>query len=82
MRLTKLITKHDFYEIWCEHAAESVFIDHKPSREEMAEIRDLNWPGTNQWDCKHSVQLFKLKPFYTKSPIAVEREYRMRRGED
>ena len=63
----KLSTDHDIWEVWCEHMAEAVYVDHKPNKEELEEIRKKNWPGTDQWDMPYTLQIFKLKPFYTRS---------------
>jgi hypothetical protein len=54
------------YEVWCEVAAESVFIDHKPSKEELGFIRDeQNWKLASKnigRPCK--LRVYKLDPFY------------------
>jgi len=39
----KRITNHTIYEIWNEYTAESVFVDHKPSKEEVEEIKLHMW---------------------------------------
>jgi hypothetical protein len=63
--MIKLTRKHNIYEVWCEHAAESVFIDHKPTKKELEEIRIKNWTGTDQYNNPHKLKAFKLQPFYT-----------------
>jgi hypothetical protein len=62
----KKCKNHTIYEVWCEHAAESVFVDHKPTKEEVEELRIKNWPGTDQWDIPFELQVFKLRHLYTK----------------
>ena len=62
----KLSTSHDIWEVWCEHTAESVYVDHKPNKEELEEIRKMNWSGIDRWDMSYKLEVFKLKPFYTK----------------
>lgn len=64
--MLKQIRKHDIWEVWCEHTCESVYIDHKPIKDELEEIRKKNWPGTNQWDLPYKLEVFKIKPFYTR----------------
>jgi hypothetical protein len=64
--LLKLFTDHDIWEVWCEHTAESVYIDHRPTVEEIEEIRQNNWPGKDKWGFPFDIQIFKLKPFFTK----------------
>jgi len=68
--LLKLYTDHDIWEVWCEHTAESVYVDHRPSAEEIEEIRKKNWPGEDQWGNVFYIEIFRLRPFYTKaSPV-------------
>ncbi len=40
--MLKLSRKHNIYEVWNEWAAESVFVDHKPSKEEIKELVKKN----------------------------------------
>ena len=54
------------YEVWCEHTAESVFIDHKPTSAEMEEIRLKEWPGTDQWDDPFKLRYYKIKLYTNK----------------
>ena len=61
--MLKRTTKHEFYEVWSEDAAESVFVDRKPTRDEVNDLWKKNWPNTHQ-----RPKLFKLKPFYIQSP--------------
>lgn len=63
--MLKLSKNHSIYEVWCEYTAESVFIDHKPTNEELEEIRTKNWPGTDQWGKVFVLSVFKLERFYT-----------------
>ena len=68
--MLKRTTKHEFYEVWSEDAAESVFVDHKPTHEEVTCLWKENWPGTH-----FRPKLFKLKPFYTRvvmTPVPCE----------
>ena len=70
--MLKLSRNHRIYEVWNEWAAESVFVDHKPSK---AEIREL--VEKNEWNrVTHtglSITLFivkyvhveRLQHFYT-----------------
>jgi len=62
----KKTTKHNIYEVWCDYTASSVFLDHKPTKKEVEEIRRKQWPGSDQWDIPYKIIVFKLKPFYTK----------------
>ena len=71
--MLKRTSKHEFYEVWSEDAAESVFVDRKPTRDEVNELWKENWPNTRQ-----RPKLFKLKPFYSQDPA----QYRRERGED
>jgi hypothetical protein len=65
--MLKLSRKHEIYEVWCEYTAESVYIDHRPTEEELDEIRQKNWPGTDQWGNAHILDVSRLKHFYTKA---------------
>jgi len=60
--MLKLSKNHNIYEIWCEYAAESVYVDHIPSAEELKEICKKNWPDVHHND----VVVERLKPFYTR----------------
>ncbi len=71
--LLKRTNKHTIYEVWCEWAADSVFVDHKPSKAEMEELRKKNWPGTDQWGIIHKLKVFKLANLYTTAPTIVKR---------
>ena len=71
--MLKRTAKHQIYEVWSEDAAESVFVDRKPTLREITALWHENWPNT-----KRGPVLFKLKPFYTTSP----KQYREERGED
>lgn len=62
----KRTTKHTIYEVWCEYKAESVYIDHHPTLEEIEKLRKRNWPGTDEWSTPFKLQVFKLHPLYTK----------------
>ena len=61
----KLTTEHCIYEVWSEYHAESVYVDHKPTKEEVEELRKKNWPGTDQWELQFKLRVYKLEPFYT-----------------
>lgn len=41
--MLKLTKKHTFYEVWCEWTAESVYIDHKPTKAEVECIVKKEW---------------------------------------
>lgn len=83
--MLKLSRNHQVYEVWNEWAAESVFVDHKPSKAEIKELVEKN-----QWNkVGHtglSITLFiakyihveRLQRFYVTSPET----YRLERGED
>jgi tRNA(Ile2) C34 agmatinyltransferase TiaS len=62
----KLKTDHDIWEVWCEHTGETVYVDHRPTVEEIEEIRQKNWPGNDRWGMPFDIRIFKLKPFYTR----------------
>lgn len=57
-------TRLDFWEVWNEWKAESVFVDHKPTKEEIAEIaRKEKWD--DDWD--EYTRLYRL-PVYSTTP--------------
>ena len=65
--MLKLSKRHTIYEVWCVWTAESVFIDHKPTKEELEEIYRKEWPGrTDSRDMPFKLEAFKLEHFYTK----------------
>ena len=78
----KRTTNHNLYEVWCEYHAESVYVDHKPTKEELEEIRRKNWPGTDQWDSPMKLEVFKLAPLYTRTAEEARKKYHDERGEE
>jgi hypothetical protein len=61
----KKLTNHNIYEVWCEYTAESAYVDHKPSKEDLEEIkRKMGWDGIDQFGIK--LRVSKLRPFYGK----------------
>ena len=80
--MLKLSNNHTIYEVWCEWTAESVFVDHKPTKEELEEIRKKEWPGTDQFSMPLIVVASKLQHFYTKTQQQIAKEYKDQRGED
>jgi hypothetical protein len=71
--MLKQTKKHTFYEVWSEDAAESVYVDRRPTADEVVQIWNENWPNTN-----HKPQVFKEAHVYTRDP----KQYRLERGED
>jgi hypothetical protein len=63
--MLKLTTKHTIYEVWCEWTSESVFIDHKPTTNELEYIRITNWSGVDAFGNVFKLKVFKLPHFYT-----------------
>ena len=61
----KLTPHHNIWERWCGWAAESVYVDHRPTKEEIEEVCKKNWNGIDPWSPKFDLCVFKLKPFYT-----------------
>lgn len=72
--MIKRLTKHTIYEVWNEYVAESVFVDHKPTKEEIKEIFHKEWDIDDIFENKDNLQRYikqyihidKLKPIYTK----------------
>jgi hypothetical protein len=64
--MVKLTKNHSIYEVWCDHAAESVYVLGKPTKTELDYIREKNWPGTNRWGNPHVLRVFKEKRVYTR----------------
>jgi len=67
----KKTTKHTFYEIWNEYNGQVVYIDHKPTKEELLEIcnkekyfNDDLFDDINLFIKKH-IYVYKLQPLYT-----------------
>ena len=71
--MLKRTKKHTLYEVWSEWAADSVFVDRKPTNAEVIAIWKDRWPKTPK-----KPEVFKLDPVYTQDP----RQYRLERGED
>jgi hypothetical protein len=67
--------EHTFYEIWSEYHAESVFVDHKPTKIELLEISlHEQWIGLldseeGQSHFINSLRVEPLKPIYTNESI-------------
>lgn len=62
--MLKRTTDHTIYEVYCEDAAECVFVDHKPTRKEICQIRDENWPDV----AVDEIQVYKEQHFYVRDP--------------
>ena len=60
--MLKRLSKHTLYEVWSEDAAESVYVDHKPTEDEVCQLWEDNWPNTPSMP-----KVFKEKHFYTSS---------------
>lgn len=63
--------EHTLYEVWNEYHAESIFVDHKPTKAELIEICNLQqWTSpSHQPDVSEIVKTLKvehLQPIYTK----------------
>jgi|FAXJ01.1.fsa_nt_gi hypothetical protein len=71
--MLKRTQKHTLYEVWSEWAAESVFVDRKPTKEEVNDLWKENWPDTPK-----APEVFKLEHVYVQDP----RQYRLERGKD
>lgn len=63
--MLKLSKNHNICEVWCEYTAESVFIDHKPTKAELEEIRQKEWPGKDFDGNPFQLKVFELAHFYT-----------------
>ena len=57
--MLKLSKNHTFYEVWSEDAAESVYVDHKPTKADVDQIWIENWPSA-----KTRPKVFKEKHVY------------------
>ena len=62
--MIKLSNKHTVYEVWNELLGESVYVDHKPTKEELKEIRKEEWPGTDRRNMPFKLKVFKMRHFY------------------
>ena len=71
--MLKQTKKHNLYEVWSEWAAESVFVDRKPTRKEVTALWKENWPHTPK-----RPEVIKLEHVYTQDP----EQYLLERGED
>lgn len=82
--MLKLSKRHEIYEVWNEWAAESVFVDHKPSRDEIKELIQTNdWFDGQQnltlgLFMKKFIHVERLQHFYTTDP----KTYLLERGTD
>jgi len=71
--MVKRLTKHTIYEVWNEYVAESVFVDHKPSHEEVIDIvKKEKWlrnyfdESKLDWYIGQFIHVEKLEKIYTK----------------
>ena len=71
--MLKRTIKHTLYEVWSEWASESVFVDRKPTIEEVNYLWKENWPNTPK-----APEVIKLEHVYTQDP----KQYRLERGRD
>lgn len=71
--MLKRTKKHTIYEVWSEDAAESVYVDRRPTKKEVDQLWDENWPNT-----LHRPQVFKEAHVYTQDP----KQYFIERGID
>lgn len=55
-----LTSDHSIYEIWSEDAAESVYVDHEPTADEVDQVWREQWPNT-----KKKPTVFKELRVYT-----------------
>ncbi len=88
LRLTK---NHTIFEVWNEWAAESVYVDHRPTWDELVFLVTKNW-GTNfrQGDVVIPLEEFikkfifveKERHMYTMTAKAKRGKYQRKRGED
>jgi len=69
--MIKRLTEHTIYEVWNEYVAESCFVDHKPTKQELIEICEKEkWIlvdvkyATNQY-IKQYIFVEKIKRIYT-----------------
>lgn len=67
MKLLKKTNKHSMWEVWSETMAESVYVDHRPTKKELEEILWTRWKGRDSVD---TLMVFKLEPYYTKNCLA------------
>jgi hypothetical protein len=65
----KKLTNHNIYEVWCEYTAESAYIDHKPDKTDLLDLRcKMGWIDTYQY-IPYKLHVSKLKPFYGSGKI-------------
>jgi len=70
--MVKRLTKHTIYEIWNEYLAESVFIDHKPTKAEIEAVCESeDWERSSHTGLDGEafvhryIHVEKLKKLYT-----------------
>ena len=89
--MLKLTKTHTLYEVWNEWAAESVFVDHKPTKDEVAFLVRKAW-GTvfrgngnvlslPEFIEKHVI-VEKERHVYTTTAKAKRAKYHAERGKD
>lgn len=61
--MLKQIKNHTLYEVRCEYVSESVYVDHKPTRKEICQLRDEIWPDI----ALDEIKAYKETHFYTKA---------------
>lgn len=78
--MLKLSKKHEIYEVWNEFAAESVFVDHKPTLDELKELVKKNdWIIVGHtglcitlFIAKY-IHVERLQHFYTAAPARAKK---------
>jgi hypothetical protein len=62
---------HSIYEIWNEYLAESVFVDHKPTKKEMMEVcYQESWISRDEIPPQNMMgkfHIYKLDRLYTRT---------------
>jgi hypothetical protein len=66
----KILKNHNIYEVWNESMAESVLVDHKPTKQELLEIcKKEGWQGTDEDEkLLKWIRCEKFDKIYTKNP--------------
>jgi hypothetical protein len=69
--MIKKTKKHTIYEVWNEYLATSVFIDHKPTKNEFMKIcYEEKWIDRNHIppsDMLRNIHTYKLDRLYTRT---------------
>ena len=84
--MLKLTKSHTIYEVFNQYAAESVYIDHRPTWEEMVWLVEFNDWLPSKWEVAKFIREYifveKEQHMFTMTEKAKRDRYQAERGND